>query len=677
MPRSVRPSIVPVLLFLAGLGPGLLAAGCAKGGSGWRPGDGGPDARATTDGQAGDANNERSDGNLDGGDPIDADAAAWDGGDGGTGSGADGGSEGGPDGSADGAPTTCRSDAECDDGLVCNGDERCDPSAPEADPSSGCVPGTPPDCDDGVVCTTDACDEARGGCVHDSRDADGDERCDAQDCDETDPDVYVGAPERCNALDDDCDGAIDEDFDCVQGGSGSCTTGCGTTGTRACSASCSWGACTASEACNGCDDDVDGATDEDFTCTLGATRSCSVDGCPGTQRCEAGCAWGSCDLGAAPANDGCGGSVPTIDRSGTFPFATCAATNDWGASCGGGAASPDLVYRLEVAVRSTVTLETTGSSFDTVLHLRSGASCPGTELACDDDGGAGSHSRIQRTLDPGTYWVVVDGSGSSSRGDGTLRVTIAPVNDECGGALPVTLSTGRTTVAGSTVAASDSAFGCGGSAPDLWYRFTLSRTEVVDINTFGSGYDTYLGLFTSCGSVSGSRCNDDACSTSRSRVTAVLPPGTYYVKVDGFSTRSGTFQLHLEHLPTGSDGTATPVGSGTNTYSGTTSGGSVRSSRCGGGSAPEDLLYWTECPSNTGHGFSASTCELGTGYDTMIHLWSGVSGAEMTCNDDSSCFWDEFSSEITASIPSGFGLYGLYVDGFGSSAGSYEVTTSR
>jgi hypothetical protein len=54
---------------------------------------------------------------------------------------------------------TCDGDADCDDGLFCNGAETCDTS------TGACVPGTAPDCDDGNVCTDDSCDPPTG-CVH-------------------------------------------------------------------------------------------------------------------------------------------------------------------------------------------------------------------------------------------------------------------------------------------------------------------------------------------------------------------------------------------------------------------------------------------------------------------------------------------------------------------------------
>lgn len=61
--------------------------------------------------------------------------------------------------------TRCNSDAECDDGNVCNGVEQC--------AESFCFPGTPLTCDDGDSCTDDRCDPGQG-CVHEENDT-----CDA------------------------------------------------------------------------------------------------------------------------------------------------------------------------------------------------------------------------------------------------------------------------------------------------------------------------------------------------------------------------------------------------------------------------------------------------------------------------------------------------------------------
>ncbi len=52
----------------------------------------------------------------------------------------------------------CTTDADCDDGLWCNGTETCDPG-------SGCKAGTSPVCDDGNSCTVDLCDELADSCT--------------------------------------------------------------------------------------------------------------------------------------------------------------------------------------------------------------------------------------------------------------------------------------------------------------------------------------------------------------------------------------------------------------------------------------------------------------------------------------------------------------------------------
>lgn len=101
--------------------------------------------------------------------------------------------------------------------------------------------------------------------------------------------------EVCDDLDQDCDGKTDEGFACRQGQAGSCTTACGSTGTRKCSDKCGWQACMPpAEVCNGKDDNCDGQTDDGFACAPGATRVCTINALEGSQACLESCSWAAC-----------------------------------------------------------------------------------------------------------------------------------------------------------------------------------------------------------------------------------------------------------------------------------------------------------------------------------------------------------------------------------------------
>ncbi len=101
----------------------------------------------------------------------------------------------------------CVSDADCDDGLFCNGSEICN--------SCTCLAGTAVNCDDGVSCTDDVCNEGTQSCDNTANDAncdnglfcDGVETCDAVlDCQAGPGDPCAGG-ETCDEVNDVCVGS--------------------------------------------------------------------------------------------------------------------------------------------------------------------------------------------------------------------------------------------------------------------------------------------------------------------------------------------------------------------------------------------------------------------------------------------------------------------------------------
>jgi hypothetical protein len=143
----------------------------------------------------------------------------------------------------------------------------------------------------------------------------------------------IGRYDECgNGLDDDGDGAIDEDCPCGTGESQPCWDGaraargvgaCGD-GVQQCSAAGSdefgrWLSCTMSrgpddsESCEGStDEDCDGAIDEGCTCTEGASRACtgpSEGTCSaGAQSCRGG-TWSACEGAISPSAEVCGNGL--------------------------------------------------------------------------------------------------------------------------------------------------------------------------------------------------------------------------------------------------------------------------------------------------------------------------------------------------------------------------------
>jgi len=296
----------------------------------------------------------------------------------------------GIDQDCDGLEDDGDADGDTYDSTLVGGDDCCDSGYEQ---SLGCAPSTAADINpgaaevpyDGIDQDCDGLDYG-GGAVEGDEDEDGfstDLRAEGLDCDDSDPDVYPGAPERCNYIDDDCDGLTDEDTLDFDGDGSPCCLDCDDYDAQRfpgnteipyndidedCSGAdlrdvdedgqesvavggldcCDSGfevmeGCTietaadiydgAPEVCNHIDDDCDGQTDEDFIqdCTDG-----DLDGWLGGAACPHDCP--DCDDTAAGVNpaanevvdavdNNCDGLTDETDADGDGYFVTPAAPN--------------------------------------------------------------------------------------------------------------------------------------------------------------------------------------------------------------------------------------------------------------------------------------------------------------------------------------------------------------
>jgi hypothetical protein len=124
--------------------------------------------------------------------------------------------------------------------------------------------------------------------------------------------------------------------------------------------------------------------------------------------------------------DDCSDAFEIPEIGGRFEGNTENAVADFGASCdyGGQPAggAQDQVLTFTVTERRRMVFDLLGSDYDTLMVVRDGSSCPGTEIfgSCSVGYQAGK-SFLDLTLEPGDYLLQIDGWNGSS-GAWTLEV---------------------------------------------------------------------------------------------------------------------------------------------------------------------------------------------------------------------------------------------------------------
>jgi hypothetical protein len=314
------------------------------------------------------------------------------------------------------ADVPCTTDDECDNGLYCDGQEYCHTT-------SGVCRSTPDvDCDDGLDCTVDECIEETDSCDHVVDETSWTHgECDCP-IDVAVPGSYTGSTSGM--------GSIYE---------GSCATDSGLpeavhrlliSGTVDVHVDLGGSAIMSivymrNGACDGTELDCALSTLSGIDMTLApGTYFLIVDG-----RFDG--AVGDYTLYlresftpvSVSGNDDCSGAH-AISADGSVSGSTAAmtdtATSAGCTTCEAGGF--DAWFTFTLSAPSHVDIDTAGSSFDTILHVREGT-CTGTEVACDDSSGPGNASRLGLSLSAGTYYVIVDGCRPTARGSYELTLT--------------------------------------------------------------------------------------------------------------------------------------------------------------------------------------------------------------------------------------------------------------
>jgi hypothetical protein len=248
---------------------------------------------------------------------------------------------------------------------------------------------------------------------------------------------------------------------------------------------------------------------------------------------------------AGAPGDACGDAIPLTGSSGKVDGDTFAARDDVGVTCAP-AGAPDVMYRLDLPHKSHVSARLSADESSHALALQRACGDRSSELSCG--------SIIDRQVDAGTYFLVVDGARADALGRFTFSYKVrdmAELETACARvpALPFGKTlTGATPGGGDKFSSACGARGLGQGSADRVYRFRVTRRMGVRLALDAQGFRGVISLRRNCADdateLTCAQANDDA---GHAQVQAVLDPGAYYAVVDGVGTRAeGPFQIRLE-----------------------------------------------------------------------------------------------------------------------------------
>lgn len=193
------------------------------------------------------------------------------------------------------------------------------------------------------------------------------------------------------------------------------------------------------------------------------------------------------------------------------------------------------------------------ADFDTLLAVYTGNEVSAlTEVASNDQSNESDQSQTFLEVFLGeTYWITVDGYDNTT-GNAVLSWSFQsgstlqrPANDDFMNAILISSNAGTSDPINTVLATSEAGEpehdGSGGFN-SVWWQYTAPDNGITLIDSFGSDFDTVLGVYTGSmvSALTTLLSNDDANGVIQSQVLlTTLKDVTYWIAVDGFYGEAG------------------------------------------------------------------------------------------------------------------------------------------
>jgi subtilisin family serine protease len=213
-----------------------------------------------------------------------------------------------------------------------------------------------------------------------------------------------------------------------------------------------------------------------------------------------------------------------------------------------------LWWKIQPRTSGYLTIDTVGSSIDTLMSLYTGTSVTGlTDVIGNDDiSTTVKQSRISRfAVQPGDmYMLAVDGK---NRARGSIRLNFnleaGALYDNFTDAKPLdanSWSDSRSNATYSSESGEPSHAGVGAASKSIWYLWTPQVTGTATVTTSGSQLDTRLGVYLgrTLSTLREVTSNDNDAGRKTSRVTFGVRAGeNYAIALDGKNGAIGNFTI--------------------------------------------------------------------------------------------------------------------------------------